>query len=74
MLDAGGLIAYGTSLREAARCMARYANNILRGANPGDLTIEAALRPELVVNLQTAERLRLTIPPEVLSRADQVIR
>jgi putative ABC transport system substrate-binding protein len=74
MLDAGGLIAYGTSLWEAARCMARYANNILRGANPGDLTIEAALRSELVVNLQTAERLRLTIPPEVLSRADQVIR
>jgi putative tryptophan/tyrosine transport system substrate-binding protein len=74
MLDAGGLIAYGTSLREAARHMSRYADNILQGANPGDLPIEAALSHELVVNLQTAGRLNVTVPAEMLAKANQVIR
>jgi putative ABC transport system substrate-binding protein len=73
MLDAGSLLAYGTSLREAARHMARYANQILRGASPGDLAIEAALSHELVVNLQAAWRVGVTVPPEVLARADHVI-
>jgi putative tryptophan/tyrosine transport system substrate-binding protein len=74
MLDAGSLIAYGTSLREAARHMALYADEILRGANPGDLPITAVLSRELVVNLQTARRLGVTVPPEVLAEANQVIR
>lgn len=73
MLDAAGLITYGTSLREAARQMARYADNILKGANPGDLPIEAALSHELVVNLETAARLGVTVPRELLAKADQVI-
>ena len=73
MIDAGGLIAYGTSLSEATRQMARYADDIFRGANPGDLPIKAALSHELVVNLQTARRLGVTIPSELLARADRVI-
>lgn len=74
MLDAGGLIAYGTSLHEAARQMARYADNIFRGANPGDLPIKAALAHELVVNLQTARRLGVTVPAEILAKASQVLQ
>jgi putative tryptophan/tyrosine transport system substrate-binding protein len=74
MLDAGGLIAYGTSLREAARQMAHYADRIFRGASPGDLPIKAALAHELVINLQTARRLGMTVPAEMLAKANQVIR
>jgi putative ABC transport system substrate-binding protein len=73
MRDAGGVIAYGTSLREAARHMAHYADNIFRGTNPGDLPITAALSHELVVNLQTARQLGVSVPPEVLAKANQVI-
>jgi putative ABC transport system substrate-binding protein len=54
--------------------MARYADNIFRGANPGDLPIKAALSHELVVNLQAARRLGVTIPSELLATADQVIQ
>jgi putative tryptophan/tyrosine transport system substrate-binding protein len=72
-VDAGGLIAYGTSLREAARHMARYVDKILKGASPGDLPIEAALHHELIVNLQTARKLGVIVPPELLKSADQVI-
>jgi putative ABC transport system substrate-binding protein len=71
--DAGGLIAYGTSLRNASKHMAAYADKILKGAKPGDLPIEAALHPELVINLKTARELGLTIPPELLTRANEVI-
>jgi putative tryptophan/tyrosine transport system substrate-binding protein len=73
MIDAGGLVAYGTSLREAARHMAHYADQIFRGANPGDLPIRAALSHELVVNLQTARRLGVTMPSDLLAKANQVI-
>jgi putative tryptophan/tyrosine transport system substrate-binding protein len=74
MLDAGGLIAYGTSLRNATQRMAGYADKILRGANPGDLPIKTALLHELVVNLVTAQRLGVTVPSGVLAQADQIIR
>ncbi|WP_426421297.1 ABC transporter substrate-binding protein [Bradyrhizobium genosp. A] len=73
MLDAGGLIAYGTNLRKATRYMAGYADKILRGANPGDLPIEAALSHELVVNLRTAQRLGVTVPSEVVAQAHELI-
>jgi putative tryptophan/tyrosine transport system substrate-binding protein len=72
-VDAGGLIAYGTSLREAAKHMAVYADEILKGAKPGDLPIEAALRHELVINLRTARKLGMTVPLELLNKASQVI-
>jgi putative ABC transport system substrate-binding protein len=74
MVDAGGLIAYGTSLREAARQMAWYADRIFRGASPGDLPIKAAMAHELVVNLQTALRLGITVPAEILKKANQVLQ
>jgi putative ABC transport system substrate-binding protein len=73
MLDAGGLITYGTSLREAAHQMAHLANDILQGASPGDLSIKAALAHELVVNLQTGRRLGITVPTEMLAKADRLI-
>ncbi|TYO64272.1 hypothetical protein FXV83_23170 [Bradyrhizobium hipponense] len=74
MLDAGGLIAYGTSLRNATQRMAGYADKIFRGSNPGDIPIEAALSHELVVNLQTAQQLGVTVPSRVLAQADQIIQ
>jgi putative ABC transport system substrate-binding protein len=74
MVDAGGLFTYGTSLREAAGHMAGYVDKVLKGARPGDLPIVAALSHELVVNLQTARTLGVTVPPELLKRADQVIQ
>jgi putative tryptophan/tyrosine transport system substrate-binding protein len=72
-VDAGGLIAYGTSLREAAKQMAVYTDKILKGTKPGDLSIEPALRHELVINMRTADTLGLTVPPELFNLADQVI-
>jgi putative ABC transport system substrate-binding protein len=74
MLDAGGLFTYGTNLREAARQVAHYADNIFRGANPGDLPIKSALSHELVVNLKTARRIGITVSSELLTKANQVIR
>ena len=54
--------------------MAQYADNIFRGASPGDLAIKAALAHELVVNLQTARRVGTIVPAEMLARANQVIQ
>ena len=67
--DAGGLFAYGTSLRDAAYQMARYASRILRGTEPSDLPVETFHRAELVVNMRTARSLGLTVPPDILFRA-----
>jgi putative ABC transport system substrate-binding protein len=71
--DAGGLFSYGTSLRAAAYQMARYAARILRGNDLSGLPVQTFHRPELVVNLRTARSLGLTLPPDILSRAVQVI-
>jgi putative ABC transport system substrate-binding protein len=73
MLDAGSLFAYGTSLRDAARQLARYADRILKGNKPGELPIEAALNHELVINQRVARLLGVACPPELLNRANQVI-
>jgi ABC-type uncharacterized transport system substrate-binding protein len=70
--EAGGLIAYGTSLREAARQMAPYVDKILKGAQPGDLPI--LLKHELVVNLRTAYALGVTIPDDLIKRANFLMR
>ena len=73
-VDAGGLISYGTDLAELYRLSARYVDQILRGAKPGDLPIEQAAKFELVVNLRTARALGVTLPPVIALRADHVIQ
>ncbi|NRF71015.1 ABC transporter substrate-binding protein [Aquincola sp. S2] len=71
---AGGLIEFGTSLVEVSRRMATYVDRILKGAKPADLPVEVVIRQELVVNLSIAREIGVTIPPEVLKRADRVIQ
>ena len=73
-VDAGGLIGYGTSLAEASQRMAMYVDKILKGAKPRDLPVEVVVRHELVVNVRTAREIGVTIPPEVLKRANQTIQ
>lgn len=71
--DAEGLLAYGTRVPKAARRLAAYVDRIVKGAQPADLPFEVVVRPELIVNLKTAQKIGVTIPPEVLKRADRVI-
>jgi putative ABC transport system substrate-binding protein len=73
-LPASGLIGYGPTRNEYARLAARYIDQILKGAKPGDLSIEQATRFELTINLEAAKALGLTIPQSVLQRADEVIQ
>lgn len=72
--DPGGLLGYGTRVTKAARRLAAYVDRIVKGAQPADLPFEVVVRPELIVNLKTAQEIGVTIPPEVLKRADRVIQ
>jgi putative ABC transport system substrate-binding protein len=70
----GGLASYGQNFHEVGRLSAKYVQKVATGAHPGDLRVEIVDRLELIINLKTAKQIGLTIPPNVLARADKVIK
>ena len=74
VLPTSGLIAYGPTRDEYAHLAARYVDRILKGAKPGDLSVEQPTRFVLTINLKAAKVLGLTIPQSLLLRADEVIQ
>ena len=73
-VDAGGLMSYGADLADSYRRVAYYVDRILKGAKPTDLPVEQPTKFEFIINLKTANQIGLPIPPEVLARANRLIK
>ena len=73
-VDAGGLMHYGADQAESYRRVAYYVDRILKGAKPADLPVEQPTKVEFAINLETAKKIGLTIPSEVVARANRLIK